>query len=222
MHPGSPQVAFIAFVALAALALDTSSSPSLARAQAVPERRVGVRFEDGVALLDVSAADFADDPETRRKLTSGLPQTLLFRTYAYPSSGDAPIAVAARSCRVAFDLWEERFRVQIATEHREATQTLASLDEVLSTCLVANRWPIGNAVDWAALRGRSVTFAVLVELNPVTPDTVERIRRWLARPQRTRVDSDSFFGSFVSLFVNRSIAAAERSLRFRSQEVRVP
>ena len=31
---------------------------------------------------------------------------------------------------------------------------------------------------------------------------------------------EAFFGSFVSLFVNRRIGSAERVLRFRSQTVR--
>jgi hypothetical protein len=36
------------------------------------------------------------------------------------------------------------------------------------------------------------------------------------------VETTAFFGSFVSLFVNQSIGAAERSIRFRSQALRVP
>lgn len=185
-------------------------------------RRVGTRFLEGVPRLDVSVADFASDAETRRKLTSGLPQTILFRAYAYTPGRDEPVAVAARSCRVAYDLWEERFRVQIASEAGDRTVSLASLEEVVTTCLVAEQLPVGRAADWARVRGSRAYFAVLVELNPLTPDTVQRIRRWLARPQRGAVDSDSFFGSFVSLFVNRGIGDAERTLRFQSQELTVP
>ncbi len=191
-------------------------------AQAITERRMGVRFEAGVPLVDVSAADFAGDAETRRKLASGLPQTLVFRTYAYTSDVEVPVAVSARSCRVVYDLWEERYRVQIADERGDRTSSLTTVEEVVSQCLVAQRLPLGTSRDWEPLHGRAVTFAVLVELNPLTADTVQRVRRWLARPQRGRVDSDSFFGSFVSLFVNRGIGAAERTLRFRSQEVTVP
>ncbi len=189
---------------LACLVLTPSVHAQLA------ERRVGARFVEGVPRLDVSVADFASDAETRRKLTSGLPQTLQFRAYAYTSGRDEPVAVAARSCRVAYDLWEERFRVQIASEAGDRTVSLGTLEEVVSHCLVAEHLPVGRASDWAPLHGRRAYFAVAVELNPLTPDTVQRIRRWLARPQRGAVDSDSFFGSFVSLFVNRGIGAAER------------
>ncbi len=202
-------------VALCAMA------PCAAHAQ-VAERRIGVRFEAGTPRIDVSAADFASDPETRRKLTSGLPQTLLFRTYAYAAGRDTPVAATARSCRVVYDLWEERFRVQVTSVTGDLTVTVGSLDEVVQRCLVAERLAVGSAAEWAGVQGRRAYFAVLVELNPLTPDTVQRIRRWIARPQRGQVDSDSFFGSFVSLFVNRSIGEAERTLRFRSQQVQVP
>jgi hypothetical protein len=59
----------------------------------------------------------------------------------------------------------------------------------------------------------------LIELNPLSSSTLARIRRWLARPRGDyNVEGKSFFGSFVSLFVNDRIGAAERVLRLRSQE----
>jgi hypothetical protein len=212
--------ALVTVLALSVLAL-ALGVPSRAVAQ-VPERRVGVRFEGGVPRIDVSVADFASDVETRRKLESGLPQTLVLRTYAYVEGVEAPVAVSARSCRVVYDLWETRFRVQVASESGDQSTTLASVDDVVRRCLVAERLPIGTSAAWGPHRGRRAYFAVLAELNPLTPDTVQRIRRWIAHPQRGRVDRDSFFGSFVSLFVNRGIGAAERTLRFRSQELVVP
>jgi hypothetical protein len=188
----------------------------------VPERRVGVAFVEGAPRIDVSVADFASDAETRRKLASGLPQTFVLRAYAYVEGVEAPVAVAARSCRVVYDLWETRFRVQVASDSGDRSATYATVDEVVRRCLVAERLPVGAAAAWAPHRGQRAYFAVLAELNPLTPDTVQRIRRWIAHPQRGRLDRDSFFGSFVSLFVNRGIGAAERSLRFRSQELVVP
>ena len=194
---------------------------SLASAQ-LGERRIGVTFTEGRPRLNVSMADFANDPEVSRKLRSGLPQTFVTRIYAYSASTQQPIAVAARSCRVVYDLWEERFRVQRASELGDETFAVRTIQEVVDRCLVARQLAIGTTADWQSSRGQRVYFAALVEFNPITPDTVQRIRRWLARPQRGRVDSDSFFGSFVSLFVNRRIGEAERALRFQSQEVDVP
>lgn len=205
------------------LGLLVSASFALSPAMAqLSERRVGVTFSEGRPRVDVSMADFARDGEVRRKLESGLPQTFVVRVYAYTTESERPIAVAARSCRVVYDLWEERFRVQRASETGDETFIVRTLDEVTERCLIARRLPVGDAEAWSSVQGQRAYFAALVEFNPVTPDTVQRIRRWLARPQRGRVDSDSFFGSFVSLFVNRRIGDAERALRFRSQQVDVP
>lgn len=202
-----------------AVAIVAAGAP-VAEAQ-VTSRRMGVRWNDAVPHLTFSARDLVN-ADVRRKLESGLPQTLVMRTYAYPQRGRRPIAVAARSCRVVYDLWEEVYRVQVQSETEDRSATLSSIDQVLARCLVARSVAVGADAEWGPLRGQSVYFAVLVELNPLSPDTVQRIRRWLARPGGRRVDGEAFFGSFVSLFVNRRIGDAERTVRFRSQAIEVP
>lgn len=189
--------------------------------QDVGSRRMGVRWNGSVPRLSFSARDLVT-ASVRRKLDSGLPQTIVMRTYAYPDGGRRPIAVTARSCRVVYDLWEEVYRVQIQTDADDSSVTLSSIDRVLSRCLVSRVVPVGDAREWRGRSGERVYFAVLVELNPLSPDTVQRIRRWLARPGGGRMEGDAFFGSFVSLFVNRRIGEAERTVRFRSQAVRAP
>ena len=193
---------------------------SVAEAQ-VASRRMGVRWNGAVPHLSFSARDLVS-ADVRRKLESGLPQTLVMRTYAYPARGRRPIAVSARSCRVVYDLWEEVYRVQVQSETEDRSATLSSIDQVLARCLVSRSVAVGSEVEWTSLGGQSVYFAVLVELNPLSPDTVQRIRRWLARPGGRRVEGEAFFGSFVSLFVNRRIGDAERTIRFRSQAIEVP
>lgn len=214
---GPSRLLAVLAVSLALLAASAASAQD-----AVPTRTIGVAHPDGVAAVDFSAADFATR-DVRRRLESGLPQTLVTRVYAYRSSDGAPIAVAVRSCRVVYDLWEEVYRVEVQSEAADRTVLLHTVDEVVDACLVARRMRVGTAADWRAVRGRQAYFAALVELNPLTPDTVHRIRRWLARPGGSRsTDGDAFFGSFVSLFVNRRIADAEATLRFRSQEITAP
>lgn len=202
------------------LASSTLAFASFAGAQDVPQRRLGVHWRDGVPELHFSAVDLAD-AGVRRKLDSGLPETLIMRIYAYRESGE-PIAVAARSCRVRFDVWEERYDVEVRDSRQDRDESFPSSDEVLSRCLVADRIPVGSASDYRAFRGESIHFGVIIELNPLSPDTVQRLRRWLSRPAGGgRIGGEAFFGSFVSLFVNRRIGSAERSRRFRSQAIRV-
>ena len=208
--------------ALTALCLLTIAAPAAAQEEGIRARRIGVHWTGGAPAVDFSAVDLADR-SVREKLETGLPQTLVMRVYAYREGGQ-PIAVAPRSCRVTYDLWEEVYRVQVQEPNVDRVESFRSLDAVLDRCLVARRIPIGAGSEYRSLAGERIYFATLIELNPLSPDTVHRLRRWLARPAGGgRVGgSDAFFGSFVSLFVNRRIGSAERTLRFQSQTVRIP
>jgi hypothetical protein len=207
--------------ALSSAALVHGLLPGAASAQDVPQRRLGIAWDEGAPRLTFSARDLVN-AEVRDKLESGLPQTIVTRVYAYRDGESSPVALSLRSCRVVYDLWEEVFRVQVESPRSDRTYTEDDIAGVLERCVVVRRRRIGSRGDYRTIRGRRVYFAALFELNPLSPDTVERIRRWLARPSGGRVDSDAFFGSFVSLFVNRRIGEAERIVRFRSQGARVP
>ncbi|MBW2461478.1 MAG: hypothetical protein JRH11_07515 [Deltaproteobacteria bacterium] len=213
---------FLALLAVSSVSLASLLVPVPAQAQEQPpRRRLGVSFRGGPAHLTFSARDLLN-ADAREKLASGLPQTVVMRVYAYAEGRSAPIAMSVRSCRVVYDLWEEVYRVQVESVNADRATTVSDLDEVLERCVISRRFPVGTAADYSRHRGRRVYFAVLFEFNPLSPDTVERIRRWLARPTGGRVQGEAFFGSFVSLFVNRRIGDAERLLSFRSQRVRVP
>ncbi|MEC7523798.1 MAG: hypothetical protein VYE22_28195 [Myxococcota bacterium] len=193
---------------------------SVALAQQVPRRRVGVNWREGVPQLDFRATDLAD-AEVREILRFGPEQRLVMRVYAYRANGE-PITLAIRQCNVSFDPWLRTYHVQVQDERRDATVALGTEEAMLDRCLVARQLPLGRASDWREVRGESVYFAAVIELNPISPAEVQRIRRWLARPVGGgRVGGTAFFGSFVSLFVNRRIGEADRTLRFRSQSVRV-
>ena len=194
---------------------------STARAQ-VPGRTLGVRWRDGVPYLHFSARDLAN-AAVRLKLDSGLLQNIVMRVYAYRASDPStPIAVAPQSCRVTSDFLKERYRVQVQTAGGDTTEWIGTLDAVVRRCLEVRGIEVGQRSGWSTRRGERVYFAVLIEFNPLSPDTVRRIRRWLANSGGGPVQNDAFFGSFVSLFVNRRIGSAERALSFQSQPVRVP
>jgi hypothetical protein len=59
---------------------------------------------------------------------------------------------------------------------------------------------------------------VVAELNPVSAATMAEVRRWLSDGSGGGLDrGGSFFGSFVSVFVNLKLPAADRVVRLRSQ-----
>jgi hypothetical protein len=149
-----------------------------------------------------------------------VPQRTLAVHFARGST--APIAVTAHSCRVRWDPWDQNFPLDEQTVSGSRSIVLGTIEEVIQHCLVAQHEHVGTAATWSAHHGQRITFGVVVELNPLTPDGVQRIRQWLARPGGGASDDDAFFGSFVSLFVNRGIGAAERTLSFRSQDITCP
>jgi hypothetical protein len=180
-------------------------------------RTMGLAQQAGTLYAYFSARDLVG-PEALARFDSGLPQRIVVQHFVYTEGGAEPIAVAGQSCRIVFDLWQTVYRVE--HEVFGGVQTVDSYRtraEVLERCLVFRRVPLGEVGH--AGQGR-VYVATLLELNPLSSSTLARIRRWLARPRgEYNTETKSFFGSFVSLFVNDRIGSAERVLRLRSQSV---
>jgi hypothetical protein len=194
--------------------------PALAE-PAVHVRSFLVDWLGQVPLLSFSANDFVT-AQVADKLGSGLPQRVLTRVYAYPEGGEQPIAVAAMSCRVVYDLWEGVYRLQLQTDNTDRSLIVADLAGVKHGCLDVRSLALGDAATFTRLHGRRIYFAALIELNPLSPDTVQRIRRWLSKSGSGQLRGDAFFGSFVSVFVSRRMGSAEHSLAFRSAVFSVP
>lgn len=186
----------------------------------IPVRPVVATFRDAAAL-SFSVRDLVDS-EVVKKLQSGLPQTITTRIYAYAERSREPLTVSALSCRIVYDLWEGIYRIERQTESSDKTLTSRSLDGVVTQCLSFQSYPVGDAALLSRMRGNQVYFAVVSELNPLSPDAVQRIRRWLARPSGSELNGNAFFGSFVSIFVGRKLGEAEKILSFRSSSHAVP
>lgn len=191
-----------------------------ASAQNVDTRPITLTFAEQPTLA-FSAKDFAN-AAVQKKLQSGLPQMLIMRIYAYREHGKDPLAVTALSCRVVYDLWEGVYRIERQTEHTDKTLSAKSMDGVVQQCLDLKSFAFGDANTFAGEHGKRVYLAVIIELNPLSQDTVQRIRRWLARPGGNQLEGNAFFGSFVSIFVSRKLSSAEKTLTFRTDLIAVP
>lgn len=203
------------------LACALAASPVSAQpAHDVPVRPISAVFGDS-AQVTFSVRDFVDSAVVK-KLQSGLPQTITTRVYAYTEGGRDPITVAALSCRVVYDLWEGVYRVERQTEVADKTLSARSVEGVVTQCLSFQSYPVGDGKSLARMRGKSLYFAVVTELNPLSADAVQRIRRWLARPTGSELNGNAFFGSFVSIFVGRKLGAADKVRSFRSNLYLVP
>lgn len=191
----------------------------VARAEpTVQSRGMGVVQQGSGVKLYYSARDLIG-AEAQKKLDSGLPQRIVVQHFVYAQGRVEPIGVAGHSCRIVYDLWQAVYRVEFeAFGATPVAYAYRTRPEVLERCLVMRGATLSLGRE---LRNVSKLYvASLIELNPLSSSTLARIRRWLARPRGDyNVEGKSFFGSFVSLFVNDRIGAAERVLRLRSQDV---
>jgi len=187
-------------------------------ADPVPTRQVGVSVIQGRVSVSVGLQDLFGEPE-RQRLKSGFATRVLIRAALEETSTGEPVALAVQRAEIVYDIWDEKFSVRtsdgMGIERRAVAPTV---EEAIWRAAVLVDLPI---VEASRLRsGERYTLAVRGDLNPISEDLLIEVRRWLVQPargQRRLGAGDSFFGSFVSIFVNPRIEDSERQVRFVSQ-----
>lgn len=188
-----------------------------ADAAKLPSRAANFAWDKTLLRASFSFRD-ALEPPLAKKLSSGLPMTIAMRAYVLREGEADPVALAVRSCRVTYDLWDEIYRVRTMGPAGERDTAAVNVDGVLRQCFEARDFPV---VEKGVLRaGAAHYLGVIVEVNPVSPQMLEQMRRWVSRPTGSTgiAPSDALFGSFVGLFV-RNIGASDKTLRFRTQAI---
>src|SRR5688572_21518302 len=89
---------------------DPSSLPKTPAA--LPIRNAEITLDNRIVRVTMTYRDVID-AEITKKLTSGLPTTVVMRGYVFRETGGDPIALTAKTCRIVYDLWDEIFRIQI-------------------------------------------------------------------------------------------------------------
>jgi hypothetical protein len=186
----------------------------------VVSRTATLAWDNEILRLTVSYRDVVD-AETRKKLTSGLPTVIVLRGYVFEEGSTQPIALTAKSCRVVFDPWDEVFRIQLGVPGSETNVPSPTLEGVLRRCAEDKALPVVEAK--RLKQGTSYFISALVEVNPISREMIERIRRWVSRPAGASGigAGDALFGSFVGLFTTR-IGVADRQFAFRTQSFQAP
>jgi hypothetical protein len=152
------------------------------------------------------------------KLGSGLPTVIAMRAYVLREGEPNPVALAVRTCRVVYDLWDEVYRLKISVTGGERDTAALNVEGVLRQCAEARDLAVADKSLLAP--GKPHFLGVIVEVNPVSPQMLEQMRKWVSRPAGSTGigPGDALFGSFVGLFV-RQIGTADRTLRFRTQSI---
>lgn len=152
-----------------------------------------------------------------------LATVIAVRFVVYRKGRDEPIAYRFMSMRVAYDLWDAGYDVRIDGPKGRENARVERLDQAFKLITEFEDIPVAD-LDEVAI-GPHHYLGIIAELNPVSEETQAELRRWLTRPAGTTRPSrgESFFGSFVSIFVNPPPAEADRIVRVRSQPFyRVP
>ncbi len=182
----------------------------------LPERKATFKQYKGWTTMTVAWRDVINE-KIQKKLMSGLPTTIATRAYVFDDTDSKePVALSAKTCRVVYDLWDEVFRIEQRQAGRKRNTVAVNLEGVMRRCTEARRLALEQVKGLDAKKPYFV--GVLVEVNPLSKEMLERIKRWVSRPNGAgKVErGDSLFGSFVGLFVTK-VPEALRVLMFRTQ-----
>jgi hypothetical protein len=199
--------------ARSALAQQQPTNPA-----ALSPRQANYAWDRDLLRASFSYRDVLADPGLANKLSNGLKMVIAMRAYVYREGQDSPVALAVRSCDVAYDLCEEVYRVHVDDPEGKRDQAVLDVKGVLRLCAEAQNLPVVRRSFLSA--GEGYFLAVVVEINPVSQEMLEQMRRWMSRPAGSTeiAPTNALFGSFVQLFV-RQIAASDRTLTFRTQDI---
>jgi hypothetical protein len=174
-----------------------------------------MRFaERGRDLVVSSSISQLFDSAAFGGLTSGLQSIVVIRLWVYDKVSTEPIAYRLIQRRIIYDIEQELFNVQLGAgtkqlkvkERSKAFSLLTSLDAIAIAGLAEIEFE------------DHYVLALVAELNPVSKETLAEMRRWLTQGTGGGLErGGSFFGSFVSVFVNPKVPEADRVLRMRSQ-----
>jgi hypothetical protein len=203
----------VAILAIATLAKadDDDDQPEVQHMRFVEhgdELRVSVTPPSGIGKLFDTAAYEA--------LNTGIPSTVVIRIQIAPRTSDAPVAEQLIQRSVVYDVWDEIYTLRLDQPGGRKTLKVKYRAEALKWLTTMDDLPVAKLATLPI--DQVFVLKMVVELNPVSKETLAEVRRWLSQGNGGGLDrGGAFFGSFVSVFYNPKIADADRVLRIRSQ-----
>ena len=196
-----------------------------ARAQDHPARDVLFQWGPGYEKLyvGVSYRD-AIDGQIREKLGRGLPTTIVFTAALFRSGHRQPLATTAQSCKITWHVWKEVYFIEIVRPGSTRVEKTLTMNGVLRRCAeirsptVSKRLLVADGTQ--VPRGVPLYLQGKVQVNPVSPEVLGKIRLWVSRPlgTATAAPGDALFSTFTGLFLQR-VGKAERELDFVTKSV---
>jgi hypothetical protein len=205
----APRAAGLALALIATLAtVAAPAADEITRAEKMDFSEVGglLRVRTSVNVLD--AGDYIG-------LDDGLPVTVLIRVWLSPTGKQRIVAAAVLRRQIVYDLWDEVYTIVSAGPAGRRTVQVKFKAEALKALTA-----VDVALTSVDTLDPATRYTATVEgvLNPVSASNLAEVRRWLSEGNGGGLDrGGSFFGSFVSVFVNPKLPANDRVLRLTSQ-----
>jgi hypothetical protein len=173
--------------------------------------------ENGGTLYVTTSLTRLFDARAYEKLENGLAAVVVIRLWVYPEGKAKQLGFVLLHRRCIYDLWREFYTCALTGPDGRRTYKVKFKTAALTLLTGLDNVPIADVTKGP------VVVAAIAELNPVSKETMAEVRRWLSQGSGGGLDrGGSFFGSFVSVFVNLKIPEADRVLRVRSQPYTSP
>jgi hypothetical protein len=159
------------------------------------------------------------DEALRRKLTRGLPTTIVMTATVFRTDLAKPVATTLQSCKITWHVWEEAYRIELTQPGIRRTRWTTTLQGVIRRCAEVNELLIATRQQLP--ENVSVYLMGKIQVNPLGRTLLEKIKRWVSRPSATGTagPGDALFGTFTGLFLQR-VGEAERQILFTTYSVR--
>lgn len=193
-----------------------TTSAALAQ-QASPDgstRAAQLEWDADERLLYLSIG-FRDviDSRIQDKLSRGLPTTIVLTAALFRVGSAQPLSTTAQTCKVTWHVWEEAYRVEVTRPGSSQVRWTTTIEGVLRRCAEARRLLAGDRSQ--ILPGVQLRATGKIQVNPISPEVLMKIQRWVMRPASTgtAAPGDALFSTFTGLFLQR-IGDAEREVKF--------
>lgn len=206
-----------------AVSLWVGSSVAVAQVPSAvrPSRAALVEWDSARQGLYLSVP-FRDvlDEQLLRKLQIGLPMSIILTGLLYADGNPQPLASSLQNCKITWHVWEEMYRIEVVRPNHPGARKhwTPTLNGVLRRCAEARRLLVADRTQLSG--SQPLSFRAKVMVNPVSPELLQKIRRWISRPANTSAapPGSILFSTFTGLFLTR-IGEAERVLEFVTRSV---
>ena len=157
------------------------------------------------------------DSDIKKKADQGFPTiVVLTATVHRPGTAD-PVASTLQTCKITWHVWEEAYLVELTQQGGTRQQIWAvAWKGVLRHCGEALRLVAADATQLPI--GAPMYLLVKVQVNPASPELLQKIKRWRSQPSATgtAAPGDALFSTFTGLFL-APIGEADKSVEFSTK-----